>query len=280
VLRWLTLSLLFYFAALGAVEVDWGVLSRSLVLPHVELSRSFWTMVVGVLGTTISPYLFFWQATLEVEQTREDPELEPLRRAPWEAERALGRIKIDTLVGMAFSNLVALAIMVTTAATLNAGGVTKIDTAAQAAEALRPIAGQFAFVVFAAGIIGTGFLSVPVLASSAAYALGETRAWPVGVSKKVVQAKRFYTTIAAATVVGALVNVLPVGPMQTLVWSAVLNGIVAVPVMAMLMALATSGSVMGRFRISTGLAVGGWAATIVMGAASIGLLLSTLGLLF
>ena len=280
VLKWLTLSLLFYFAALGAVAVDWGALARSLVLPHIELSRSFWTMVVGVLGTTISPYLFFWQAILEVEQTREDPELEPLRRAPWEGEGALGRIKIDTLVGMALSNLVALAIMVTTAATLNAGGVTKIDTAAQAAEALRPIAGQFAFVVFAVGIIGTGFLSVPVLASSAAYALGETRAWPVGVSKKVVQAKGFYATIAAATVAGALVNVLPVGPMQALVWSAVLNGIVAVPVMAMLMALATSGRVMGRFRISTGLTVGGWAATVVMGAASIGLLLSTLGLLF
>ena len=278
VLKWLTLSLLFYIAALAAVEVDWGALAQSFVLPHIELSRSFWMMVVGVLGTTISPYLFFWQATLEVEQTTEDPELEPLRRAPWEAASALGRIKIDTLVGMAFSNLVALAIMVTTAATLNAGGVTKIDTAAQAAEALRPIAGQFAFVVFAAGIIGTGFLSVPVLASSAAYALGETRGWPVGVSKKVAQAKGFYATIAAATVVGALVNVLPVAPMQALVWAAVLNGIVAVPVMTMLMALATSRSVMGRFRISTPLAVGGWAATVVMGAAGIGLLLSTLGL--
>ena len=277
VLKWLTLSLLFYLAALTAVEVDWGALARSFVLPHMELSRSFLTMVVGVLGTTISPYLFFWQATLEVEQTREDPELEPLRRAPWEAASALGRIKVDTLVGMAFSNLVALAIMVTTAATLHAGGITKIDTAAQAAEALRPIAGQFAFVVFAAGIIGTGFLSVPVLASSAAYALGETRDWPVGVSKKVAQAKRFYATIAAATVVGALVNVLPVAPMQALVWAAVLNGIVAVPVMTMLMALATSRRVMGRFRISTPLAVGGWAATVVMGAASIGLLLSTLG---
>jgi Mn2+/Fe2+ NRAMP family transporter len=279
VLKWLTLSLLFYFAALGAVHVEWGALARSLVLPHVELSKPFWTMAVAVLGTTISPYLFFWQAVLEAEHTREDPKLEPLRDRPSDADDELGRINIDTLVGMALSNLVALAIMVTTASTLQAGGVARIDTAAQAAEALRPIAGQFAFVVFAIGIIGTGLLSVPVLASSAAYAFGETRKWPVGVSKKVAQAKGFYATIAAATVVGALVNVLPVPPMQALVWAAVLNGVVSAPVMAMLMLLAADDSVMGRYRISTRLAVGGWAATVVMGAASIGLLLSTLGVL-
>jgi len=278
VLKWLTLSLLSYFAVLGAVEIDWRALALSLVLPHIELSRPFWTMVVAVLGTTISPYLFFWQAILEVEQTREDPALEPLRRKPWDEQNALGRIKVDTLVGMAFSNLVALAIMVTTAATLHAGGVTNIDTAAQAADALRPLAGRFASVVFAIGIIGTGFLSVPVLASSAAYALGETRKWPVGVSKKVAQAKGFYATIAAATVIGAFINLLPVPPMRALVWAAVLNGIVAAPVMAMMMMLARSKEVMGRYRISTGLAIGGWAATGVMGAASIGLLLSTLGL--
>jgi NRAMP (natural resistance-associated macrophage protein)-like metal ion transporter len=277
-LKWLTLSLLFYFAALGAVHVEWSAVARSFFLPHAELSRRSCMMVVAVLGTTISPYLFFWQAMLEAEQTREDPELAPLRRTPWDGPRALGRIKIDTLVGMAFSNLVALAIMVTTAATLNAGGVTQIDTAAQAAEALRPIAGEFAFVVFAAGIIGTGLLSVPVLASSAAYALGETHNWPVGISKKVARAKGFYTTIAAATAIGALVNVLPVAPMRALVWAAVLNGVVSAPVMAMLMMLATSQRVMGGFRISTRLAIGGWAATVLMGAASIGLLLSTLGL--
>jgi Mn2+/Fe2+ NRAMP family transporter len=278
-LKWLTLSLLFYFAALGAVHVEWGALARSLVLPHVEFSKSFWTMVVAVLGTTISPYLFFWQAMLEAEQTREDPKLEPLRQMPRDADNALGRINVDTLVGMAFSNLVALAIMVTTAATLHADGVTKIDTAAQAAEALRPIAGEFAFVVFAVGIIGTGFLSVPVLASSTAYALGEARKWPVGISKKIAQAKGFYATIGAATAIGALVNVLPVPPMKALVWAAVLNGVVSAPVMAMLMMLATNRGVMGRFCISMRLAVGGWAATAVMGAASIGLLLSTVGLL-
>jgi NRAMP (natural resistance-associated macrophage protein)-like metal ion transporter len=278
-LKWLTLSLLFYFAALGAVQVEWGALARSFVLPHVELSKPFWTMAVAVLGTTISPYLFFWQAVLEVEQTREDPELEPLRNKSSDADDELGRINIDTVVGMALSNLVALAIMVTAASTLHAGGVTRIDTAAQAAEALRPIAGQFAFVVFAVGIVGTGLLSVPVLASSAAYALGETRKWPVGVSKKVAQAKGFYATIAAATVVGALVNVLPVPPMQALVWAAVLNGMVSAPVMAMLMLLATDGRVMGRYRISTRLAAGGWTATVLMSVASIGLLLSTLGVL-
>jgi NRAMP (natural resistance-associated macrophage protein)-like metal ion transporter len=278
-LKWLTLSLLFYFAALGAVQVEWGALARSLVLPHVELSKPFCTMFVAVLGTTISPYLFFWQAVLEAEQTREDPELEPLRENASGAEAELARINIDTLVGMALSNLVALAILVTAAATLHANGITRIDTAAQAAEALRPIAGQFAFVVFAVGIIGTGLLSVPVLASSAAYALGETRGWPVGVSKKVRQAKGFYATIAAAMAVGALVNVLPLPPMQALVWAAVLNGIVSAPVMAMLMLLATNDSVMGCYRISMPLAIGGWAATVVMGAASLVLLLSTVGLL-
>jgi Mn2+/Fe2+ NRAMP family transporter len=278
-LKWLTLSLLFYFAALGAVQVEWGALARSLVLPHVEISKPFWTMAVAVLGTTISPYLFFWQAVLEAEQTREDPELEPLRNGSPGAEAELGRINLDTLVGMALSNLVALAIMVTAASTLHAGGVVRIDTAAQAAEALRPIAGQFAFVVFAVGIVGTGLLSVPVLSSSAAYALGETRKWPVGVSKKVAQAKGFYATIAAATVIGALLNGLPVPPMQALVWAAVLNGVVSAPVMVMLVMLATDYRVMGRYRISTRLAVGGWAATVVMGVASVGLLLSTLGVL-
>jgi Mn2+/Fe2+ NRAMP family transporter len=278
-LKWLTLSLLFYFAALAAVQVEWGALARSFVLPHVEISKPFWTMAVAVLGTTISPYLFFWQAVLEAEQTREDPKLEPLRNRASGAEAELGRINVDTLVGMALSNLVALAIMVTTASTLHAGGVARIDTAAQAAEALRPIAGPFAFVVFAVGIIGTGLLSVPVLSSSAAYALGETRKWPVGVSKKVAQAKGFYATIAVATFIGALVNVLPVPPMQALVWAAVLNGIVSAPVMATLMLLATDASVMGRYRISTRLALAGWIATAVMGAASIGLLLSTLGVL-
>jgi Mn2+/Fe2+ NRAMP family transporter len=227
-----------------------------------------------VLGTTISPYLFFWQAMMEAEQTKEDPELAPLRQKPRDGPIALGRIKVDTLVGMAFSNLVALAIMVTAAATLHGNGITQIDTAAQAAQALRPIAGRLASVVFAAGIIGTGLLSVPVLASSAAYALGETRNWPVGVSKKVPEAKCFYATIGVATVVGALVPLLPVGAMQGLVWAAVLNGIVATPVMAMLMVLATSRKVMGRFRISTGLAVVGWAATALMGAASVALVLS------
>jgi NRAMP (natural resistance-associated macrophage protein)-like metal ion transporter len=278
-LKWLTLSLLSYFAALAAVHVEWGALARSLVLPHVELSKPFWTMAVAVLGTTISPYLFFWQAVLEAEQTREDPELAPLRDRSSDSDDELGRINIDTLVGMALSNLVALAIMVTAASTLHAANVARIDTAAQAAEALRPIAGQFAFVVFAVGIVGTGLLSVPVLASSAAYALGETRRWPVGVSKKVPQAKGFYATIAAATGIGALLNVLPVPPMQALVWAAVLNGIVSAPVMAMLVMLATDHGVMGRYRISTRLAVGGWAATGLMGAASVGLLLSTLGVL-
>ncbi len=178
------------------------------------------------------------------------------------------RIRLDTLVGMGMSNLVALAIMVTTAATLNRSGVTTIDTAEQAAEALRPIAGPAAFALFALGIVGTGLLSVPVLAGSAAYAVGESLQWPVGLARRPLQAKAFYATIALATLLGALANVWHVNPVQALVWVAVLNGIVAVPVMALLMLMTVRADVMGQFCISRGWAITGWVATAVMATAS------------
>jgi NRAMP (natural resistance-associated macrophage protein)-like metal ion transporter len=274
VLKWLTLSLFAYFAALLVVHVQWGQFLQGLLWPRLSLQRDFWLMVVAVLGTTISPYLFFWQASQEVEDTKTAPVREPLRRKPSQGRDALARIKWDTLVGMGISNTVALAIMATAAATLHAHAITQVDTAAKAAEALRPIAGGFAFALFALGIVGTGLLAVPVLAGSAAYALGEARNWPVGLSRNPAAAKAFYATIAVATAIGALANVLHVSPLKALIWSAALNAIIAAPIMALVMRVASSGKVMGQFRIRGAWLVLGWCATGLMGAASLAYLLS------
>lgn len=274
VLKWLTLSLVAYFGTVFAVRVPWSELLAGLVLPRWQSSRDFWMTVVAILGTTISPYMFFWQAAQEVEDTKAQPRREPLLESPRQAPDALARIRMDTLLGMAVSNLVALAILVTFAATLHVGGTQEIGTAAQAAEALRPIAGSWAFGLFAIGVIGTGLLSVPVLAGSAAYALGEARRWPVGLSRGPLQAKAFYGAIAAATVLGAMANVVGLDPIHALVWAAVINGVVATPVMVIVMLLGTRRDVMGQFRISLRLKVAGWLATSVMGAASAGFLWS------
>ena len=267
-LKWLTLSLLAYFGTLATVRIPWGSLIRGLVWPDVKLDQGFWLIVVAIFGTTISPYLFFWQAGQEVEDTKAEPSRQPLLRQPRQANRALARIRLDTLVGMGFSNLVALAILVTSAVTLKAGGVSTIETAAQAAAALRPVAGAAASTLFAIGIIGTGLLSVPVLAGSAGYALGEARRWPVGFSRAPLQAKAFYASIALATALGALANLLLIDPMKALVWAAVLNGIVSVPVMVMVMLIADRKDIMGKFRISTRLKLTGWIATAFMAVAS------------
>jgi Mn2+/Fe2+ NRAMP family transporter len=274
-LKWLTLSLFAYFATLAVVHLSWGELLRGLVWPEFSNSQEFWMMVVAILGTTISPYLFFWQAAQEVEDTKADPIQVPLLDNPRQGKKALARIQLDTWVGMGFSNLVALAILVTGAATLHASGVTQIDTAAQAAEALRPIAGTFAFAIFALGIIGTGLLSIPVLAGSAAYAMGEAEGWEVGLAKQPLQAKAFYGAIIAATVLGATANFFELNPVKALVWSAVINGVVAVPVMALLLMMSSKSSIMGRFTISTGWKVIGWAATGLMAAATLAFGLST-----
>jgi Mn2+/Fe2+ NRAMP family transporter len=276
ILKWLTLSLFAYFATLCVVHVQWLEFAKGLLWPHFSLQREFWLTVVAILGTTISPYLFFWQAAQEVEDTKAEPFERPLSEAPREGPVALARIKLDTLVGMGFSNLVALAILVTAAATLHQAGITEVSTAAQAAQALQPLAGNLAVALFSVGIIGTGLLSIPVLAGSAAYALGEARGWPVGLARKPLHAKAFYGAIAVATLLGAAANVFALNPVKALVWAAVLNGIVAVPVMVMLMLLCTSATVMGEFRISRRSAVIGWAATVVMGVASAAFILAML----
>ena len=269
VLKWLCLSLFAYFATLCVVHVDWRDFLKGLVWPQFRFDRDFWLMVVAILGTTISPYLFFWQAAQEVEDTKAEPIREPLRVRPTQGPEALARIQLDTLVGMAISNLVALAILATAASTLHANGVHELTSAAQAAQALRPLAGNFAFALFALGIIGTGLLSVPVLAGSAAYALGEARRWPVGLSRQPSQARAFYSAIALATLVGAGANLLSISPVKALVWSAVLNAIVAAPVMVLIMRIASSRKIMGEFSIQKGWIIMGWVATAVMAVASL-----------
>ncbi|HTL21427.1 MAG TPA: divalent metal cation transporter [Steroidobacteraceae bacterium] len=274
VLKWLTLALLSYFGVLVVINVHWVQLGKAVFIPHWSSGVDFWLMVMAILGTTISPYLFFWQAAQEVEDTKSDPQRAPLWREPSQGTAALSRIRWDTVVGMAFSNLVGLAILVATASTLHGARAQEIQTAAQAAQALRPLAGDFAFGLFALGMIGTGLLSVPVLAGSAAYALGEARRWPVGLTRKPSRAKGFYAAITLATAVGALVNVAAINPMKALVWAAVLNGVVAVPVMALLARMAADRRIMGRFVVSGAWLVLAWIGTAIMACATLGWLVS------
>jgi NRAMP (natural resistance-associated macrophage protein)-like metal ion transporter len=267
ILKWLTLSLLAYFGTALAVNIPWGEVARGLVVPTFSADIAFWTTVVAILGTTISPYLFFWQASQEAEDQRVEPTAKPLIKTPKQAPAELERIRIDTYVGMAFSNLVALAIIVTTAATLHSAGITNVESSSQAAEALRPVAGDLAFVLFALGIIGTGMLAVPVLAGASAYAVGEARKWPVGLGRTPKRARRFYWILALATIVGATLNFSPINPIKALYWSAVINGIVAVPVMAIMMVMSGNPNIMGNLAIKGIPRFLGWTATAVMLAA-------------
>jgi NRAMP (natural resistance-associated macrophage protein)-like metal ion transporter len=276
ILKWLTFSLFAYFGTVMVVKIPYGELAYGFFVPTFSADTAFWTTVVAILGTTISPYLFFWQASQEVEDERESASRQPLVDAPEQSKGAIHRIRWDTYVGMGFSSLVALAIMVTTAATLHVAGKTDIQTSAQAAEALKPIAGQFAFTIFALGIIGTGLLAIPVLAGSAAYALGEARKWPIGLARKPKEAKAFYATIAAATLIGILVDFSPIDPIKALFWSAVINGIVSVPVMVMMMLMTARTDIMKKNTVKGPLCWIGWLATAVMAAAVIGMIVTSL----
>jgi NRAMP (natural resistance-associated macrophage protein)-like metal ion transporter len=268
ILKWLTLSLFTYVAVVFAVHVPWTRALYATFIPHLAFGNGQAMALVAVLGTTISPYLFFWQASLEVEDLAKR-NARPLCLSPAAARPQLARIRTDTIVGMTMSNLVAVFIIFATAATLNASGITTIQTSSQAAEALRPIAGDLTFVVFAAGIVGTGLLAIPVLAGSGAYALSEVFRWRRGLDRRLLQAKSFYATIAVSTIVGVSLNFTRLDPVKALYWSAVLNGVIAAPVMAVIMLAASNGRIMGRLTIGPVLRVGGWAATLVMAAASV-----------
>jgi NRAMP (natural resistance-associated macrophage protein)-like metal ion transporter len=268
ILKWLTLALLAYVATVFVVKIPWAQVIYGTFVPRVTWNAESITMIVAVFGTTLSPYLFFWQASQEVEEQRADPLAQPLKRGPVRTARAvLNRIKLDTAIGMGFSNLVAFFIILTTAVTLHAHGVTEIETSAQAASALRPIAGEFAFLLFSLGIIGTGLLAVPVLAGSAAYAMAGAFRWRNSLELKPVAAKRFYAIIVISTLTGVAFNFMPIDPIKALFWSAVINGVISVPIMVVMMFLACRKDVMGQFTPSTPLKVGGWLATAVMGAA-------------
>jgi NRAMP (natural resistance-associated macrophage protein)-like metal ion transporter len=275
VLKWLSLALLAYVVTLVLVKVDWSEALLRLVVPQFSWSAGYLTTIVAVFGTTISPYLFFWQASEEAEDVAETPEREALTEHPEQGKAELQRIEYDTLGGMAASNLVALAIVFATAATLHRAGITDIQTSAQAAEALRPIAGSGATIIFTLGIVGTGLLAVPVLAGSAAYALGEAGGWPVGLARKPLQAKAFYGAIVFATAVGMVINFTPINPIKALYWTAVINGVVAVPVMAIMMLLTARADVMGRFTVRGPLRWLGWLATAVMAAAVVAMALTS-----
>jgi Mn2+/Fe2+ NRAMP family transporter len=277
VLKWLALALFAYVITLFLVDVPWGEALRGLVIPDISLDETALTMIVAIFGTTISPYLFFWQASQEAEDVREFDDREPLKCAPQDGRAELKRIELDTFAGMAASNLVALAIILTAAATLNANGITDIGTSAEAAAALEPVAGPYASMVFALGIVGTGLLAVPVLAGSAAYGLGEAMRWPVGLDCKPKRAKAFYGTIVVATAAGALMNFSPIDPIKALYWAAVINGVVAVPVMVVMMLMSQNKSIMGVFTIPTSLRLFGWIATGAMGAAAVAMFWSMLG---
>jgi NRAMP (natural resistance-associated macrophage protein)-like metal ion transporter len=265
-LKWLTLGLLAYVATVFAVQMPWREVALATVMPHFEWNRASVGLIVAVFGTTISPYLFFWQASQEVEELR-DSRTQSLRRAPEAAARHLRRIKLDTFIGMAFSNIVAFFIILTAAATLGLHGITDIQSSAQAAEALRPVAGEFAFVIFALGIIGTGMLAIPVLAGSAAYAVTESFKWKNGLELKVLEAREFYAIISLATIGGMALNFAPIDPIKALLWSAQINGVIAVPIMVVMMLLARNPAVMGRFTLTRRHTFFGWLGVAVMACA-------------
>ncbi len=271
VLKWLCVALFAYVGVVFAVKVPWGEAVRGTLWPHIAFNAEYLTALIAVLGTTISPYLFFWQASAEVEEMRAVPGEKPLKITPHEAPAEFARIRLDTCLGMGVSNLIAFFIILTAAVTLHAHGQTHIDTAAQAAEALRPVAGQFAFLLFGVGIIGTGLLAIPVLAGSAAYAISEGLHWRAGLERRPGEAVGFYAVLSVATLLGLGMTFTSMDPIRALFWSAVINGVVAVPVMIVMMLMAANPRVMGEFTLPGGLKTMGWLATAVMGLAAIGL---------
>ncbi len=265
------LSVLAYVATLFVVHIDWTALAPGFFIPKITFSADFLTAVVAIFGTTISPYLFFWQASQEVEDLKAKPEREPLKDRPEQAPDTHQRITLDTVAGMGVSNFIALAIMLTAAATLNAKGVTDIQSSADAAKALEPVAGKFGVILFVIGIVGTGLLAVPVLAGSAAYGLGEAFRWPTGLARKPKEAKAFYATVGVATLLGAALNFSGINPIDALYWSAVLNGVVAVPIMVVMMFMAADQKVMGEHTIGPGLKTLGWLSTAAMTLCAVGM---------
>ncbi len=275
VLKWLTLALLAYVATVFVVRIPWQQVAVGTLLPHISLKTEYITTVVAVFGTTISPYLFFWQASQEVEDMRAKPGEQDLLHSPEQARASLRRIKVDTYIGMGFSNMVAFFIILTTAVTLHMHGITDIQSSAQAAQALRPIAGDFAFLMFSAGIIGTGLLAIPVLAGSSAYATAGAFHWDNSLEYTPSKAKAFYSVIAISTVIGVVLSLSAIDPIKALYWSAVINGVISVPVMVVMMLMAVKPEIMGQFVIKTKWKILGWLATGLMSLAVVAMLVTS-----
>ncbi|MGN6650750.1 NRAMP family divalent metal transporter, partial [Trinickia sp.] len=269
-LKWTALVLLAYVAVALVVPIHWGDVLHAIVLPQASLSSDYLTTIVAVLGTTISPYLFFWQASQEVEEMRSAPGQEPLKRVPYQAPAQLRRISFDTWVGMGVSNIIGFFIVLTAAATLHLHHI-DVKTSADAARALEPIGGRFAYVLFSLGIIGTGLLALPVLAGSAAYAAAGSFRWRSSLSLHLALARQFYSVIALAIMGGVVITFMHFDPIRALYWSAVINGVAAVPIMVIIMLMAGNRDVMGEFAIKGPLAWGGWLATIAMAIAAVGI---------
>jgi len=272
-LKWVTLSLLSYAAVLFTVRVPWGQVALRTFLPRLTLDAATATVVVGVFGTTISPYLFFWQCSEEVEDLRALRDERSLIEDAAAAPRELRRIRWDTWSGMLYSNLTAFFIILATAVTLHVAGVTDIQSATQAAQALRPLAGDFAFYLFALGILGVGAVGVPVLAGSAAYAIAEAMGWPGSLAFKATDARGFYGVIAVSMIAGLGLGFTSINPIKALFYSAVINGVVAVPLMVLILLLATRPSVLGEYTASRSSLALGWITVLLMAAASIGMLI-------
>jgi Mn2+/Fe2+ NRAMP family transporter len=268
-LKWLTLSLLAYAAVLFVVNVPWGQVVLRTVWPRFTLNSDAATVIVGLFGTTISPYLFFWQASEEVEDMQGQRSSASLLLDGDAAGPELRRIRWDTWSGMFYSNVTAYFIILATAVTLHTAGITSINTAAEAASALRPLAGDFAFIIFALGILGVGLIGVPVLAGSAAYALCEAMNWKWGLERKANDARAFYAIIAVSVCAGLVIQFLPIDPMRALFWSAVINGVIAVPLMAVIVLLVSKKAVMGAYTASRPIVLLGWLATAIMGIAAV-----------
>lgn len=269
ILKAMTMVLFVYVIAAFTIHIPWREVLINTVFPDITWSQDYILTIVAVFGTTISPYLFFWQASQEIEEMNlSHHHIKALKDLKTGGNEHMKRIRFDTMVGMAFSNIISFFIILTAALTLHANGITDIQSSSQAAEALRPLAGDLTFYLFAAGIIGTGLLAVPVLAGSAAYGIAEVYNWHATLEAKPKEAKLFYAIIAATTLAGVVINFLPVDPVKMLFWAAVINGFVAVPIMVMMMLVASNTKIMGRFKLSPRLKIAGWCATAIMAMAA------------
>jgi Mn2+/Fe2+ NRAMP family transporter len=271
IFKWITLILFAYVIAAFLARPDWSQVIRATFIPHLELSRSYVAVLVGILGTTISPYLFFWQAAQEVEEDRERGKTTVAQRRGATAEELVVATR-DVVTGMCMSNLVMYFIILTTASTLNAHGMKNIETARQAAEALQPLAGKGAYWLFTLGLIGTGILGVPVLAGSCAYAIAEAARWrSASLNTKFHLAWRFYGVVAVSVLVGLALNFARFNAVRMLFWSAVLNGILAPPLVILVVLLTSDKKVMGKHINAPVAQILGWTCAVVMSAAALAL---------